>query len=88
MNERTVRRNLIQGLQEPGQLGGHHAIDADGEVALAKMLLEAFDAGQVRTKKQLLQVVREGHNPKRTEGWINAFIGGHLDAPQTYRSLH
>jgi hypothetical protein len=27
MNERTVRRNLLPGPQEPGSLGGHNALD-------------------------------------------------------------
>jgi hypothetical protein len=60
MNERTVPRNLIQGPQKPGQLGHHHAIDADGEVALVKMLLEAFYARQVKTKNSYCKLYEKG----------------------------
>jgi hypothetical protein len=38
-------------------------------------------------RKQLLSIVRGRHDPKVTEGWIRVFIGQHLEALQTCRSL-
>jgi hypothetical protein len=44
MNERTVYRTLQQGLQQPGPLGRHNALEEESEQALVAMLLEAFRA--------------------------------------------
>jgi hypothetical protein len=87
MSERTVRRNLVQGPQAPGPLGRHLALDDESEAGLVTTLLDAFEAGQAKTKKQLLQIVRERHGSKFTRGWVNSFIGRHLDALRTCRSL-
>jgi hypothetical protein len=38
------------------------------------------------TSKALLQIVREKYDPKLTKGWVNAFIGRHLDSLQVCRS--
>jgi hypothetical protein len=58
MNKCFVRRNLRQCPQEPGPLGRHKALDAQSEAALVAMLLDAFQAGEPMTKKELLQIVR------------------------------
>jgi hypothetical protein len=39
------------------------------------------------TLKEILQVVRERYDHAMMDGWVNAFIGRHLDALKTYRSL-
>jgi hypothetical protein len=39
------------------------------------------------TQKELLQMVREQDNAGLAPGWVNAFIGRHLDALETGRSL-
>jgi hypothetical protein len=62
-------------------------LEADFEVDLVTHLLEVFRAGRAMTRKELLQMVREQHDTGLTPGWVNAFIGHHLDALQTCRSL-
>jgi hypothetical protein len=54
MNERTVRRNLLPGPQEPGPPGRHITLTSQSEAALVAMLLDAFHAGQPIGKRQLL----------------------------------
>jgi hypothetical protein len=51
MNKWTVRRNLLQRLQEPGPPGGHNALEGQSEAALVAMILDAFHAGQPMNKK-------------------------------------
>jgi hypothetical protein len=87
MNPTTVRRNFLQGPQQPGTLGRHMTLGADFEVDLLTHLLEAFRAGRAMTRKELMQMVRKQHDPGLTLGWVNAFIGRHLDALKTCRSL-
>jgi hypothetical protein len=40
LNERTVRKNLLHGPQQPGRLGRHVALDAENELSLVRMLVE------------------------------------------------
>jgi hypothetical protein len=87
MNPITVQRNLLQGPQQPGPLDRHMALGADFQADLVTHLVEAFRAGRAMTRKELLQRVREQHNTGLTPGWVNAFIGRHLDPLQTCRSL-
>jgi hypothetical protein len=85
MNQRTVYRTLQRGLQQPGSLRPHNALDEESEQALVAMLLEAFRAAAPLNKKQLLHIVQERYRKTATQGWVNAFIGRHRDALQTYR---
>jgi hypothetical protein len=71
----------------PHPLGSHLAIDDQSEADLVTLLVEVFQAGKAMTRKQLQQIVREGHNLKLTCGWGNAFIGRHFDGVHTCRSL-
>jgi hypothetical protein len=87
MNERSVYRTLHRGLQQPGPLGRHNALDEESEQALIAMLLEAFRAAVPMNKEQVLHIVRERYRKTATRGWVNAFIGRHLDALQTCRSI-
>jgi hypothetical protein len=74
INERTVYLTLQRGLQQPGPLGRHNALDEESEQALVGMLLEAFHAGAPMDKKQLLHIVQECYRKTATWGWVNAFI--------------
>ena len=87
MNPSTVRRTLLRGPQRPGPLGRHMAIADDHEADLVAHILEAFRAGKTMTRKELLQMVRERYDHALTDGWVNAFIGRHLDALKCCRSL-
>jgi hypothetical protein len=51
------------------------------------MIIQAFNKGRTMTKRQVLELVREGYSAALTKGWLNAFIGRHLDAFQICRSL-
>jgi hypothetical protein len=62
-------------------------IGADFETDLVTHLLEAFRVGRAMTLKELLQMMRKQHDTGLTPDWVNAFIGCHLDALQTCRSL-
>jgi hypothetical protein len=53
-NERTVRKNLARGPQEPGPLGRHAALTPEVEASLVEMLLEAFASGKSMTAKEFL----------------------------------
>jgi hypothetical protein len=59
MIERTVRRALARGPEDPFPLGSHRALDADIESSLITMLLDAFQGGEPMTNKELLKTVRE-----------------------------
>jgi hypothetical protein len=87
INERTVYRTLRQGLQQPGPLGRHNALDEESEQALIAVLLKAFRATAPMNTKQRLHIVQERYWKTVTRGWVNAFIGRHLDAFQTYQSI-
>jgi hypothetical protein len=80
MNPTTVRRNLLQGPQQPGTFDRHITLGADFEVDLVTHLLEAFRAGRAMTRKELMQMMRKQHDTGLTPDWVNAFIGRHLDA--------
>jgi hypothetical protein len=86
-NERTVRKTLARGPQDPGPLGRHAALESDGELSLVATLLDAFGTGKSMTCKEFLQLVRERHNPHLTKGWVHAFLGRHRDELQLCRSL-
>jgi hypothetical protein len=86
-NERTARKILSRGPQVPGPLGRHRALNAEIEASLVAMLLEAFQSGKAMTRKEFLLTVRERYDPELTKGWVNTFIGRHLDQLQTCRSL-
>jgi hypothetical protein len=51
------------------------------------MLLEACRAAAPMNKEQILNIVQERYRKTATRGWVNAFIGRHLDALQTCRSI-
>jgi hypothetical protein len=87
MNKRTVHRTMRQGLQQPGLLGRHNGIDKESEQTLVAMLLEAFRAAAPMNKKQLLQIVHGRYRTRARRVFVNAFIGRHLDALQTCRSI-
>jgi hypothetical protein len=87
MNERTVYRTVRQALQQPGPLSRHNALDEESEQALEAMFLEALRAAVPMNKKQLLHIVQERYRKTATWGWVKAFIGRHLDALQTCRSI-
>jgi hypothetical protein len=87
MNKRTVCRTLRQSLQQPGPLGRHNALDDESEQELVAMLLEAFRAAAPMNEKQLLHIVQERYRKTATRSGVNAFIGRHLDALHTCRSI-
>jgi hypothetical protein len=87
VTERTVRRTLSTGPKEPEPLGRHRAVDQQSETALLRVILDAHRDGKSLTHKDVLRIVREKHNPKLTKGWVNAFIGRHLDVIQVCRSF-
>jgi hypothetical protein len=63
------------------------AIEYDREADLVAHVVEAFRAGKAMTRKELLQMVRERYDRPLTDGCVNAFIGRHLEALKTCRSL-
>jgi hypothetical protein len=68
-------------------LGRHEAVDNESEIAIRASVLESFQAGKPLTGKQLLDMVHKGSNPRFTKGWLNTFIGRHLDEKKVCRSV-
>jgi hypothetical protein len=87
LNERTVRKNLLHGPQQPGPLGRHVALDGEIELSLVWMPLDAFHEQKAMTQTEFLKIVREQQNPKLTKGWLHDFISRHLDELQICHSL-
>jgi hypothetical protein len=83
-NKRTVYPALQRGLQKPGPLGRHNALEEESEQALVAMLLEAFRANE---EEAATAHSAKGDRETATWGWVNAVIGRHLDALQTCRSI-
>jgi hypothetical protein len=84
--ERTVRRTLGAGPQQPGPLGRHRALDEKSEQTLVNLILDSYATRHSLTPKELVQIMRGKYDPKLTKGWVNAFIGRHLDSVQVCRS--
>jgi hypothetical protein len=84
--ERTVRRTLAAGPQQPGPLGRHRALDEKSEQTLVSLILDSYAIRHSLTPKESLQMVRGKYDLKLTKGWVNAFIGQHLDSLQVCRS--
>jgi hypothetical protein len=57
------------------------------ESELTTMTIQAFNEGKAMTRKQVLELVRERYPVGLTKGWLNAFIGRHLDALHICHSL-
>jgi hypothetical protein len=87
LNERTVRKHVLHGPQQPGPLGPHAALDAEIELSLGRMLVDSFHEQKAMTQAEFLKIVREQHNSKLTKGWLHDFIGRHLDQLRMCRSL-
>jgi hypothetical protein len=63
------------------------AIEDDRKADLIAHVVETFRAGKTLTRKEQLEMVRERYGRALTDGWVNAFIGRHLDALKTCWSL-
>jgi hypothetical protein len=85
--ERTVRRALIRGPEDPNPPGRDSALSTDVASALIAMLLAASQGCNPLLNKDLLKIARERHNPKLTKGRFHVFLGRHLDILQECRSL-
>jgi hypothetical protein len=59
LNERTVRKNLLPGLQQQGPLGPHTAFNPEVESSLVRMLLDVFHEVKAITQKEFLRIMRE-----------------------------
>jgi hypothetical protein len=87
LTERTVRRALLRGPEDPNPPGRHRALSPDVESDLITLVIGAFRSGNPLNNKELLKTVRERYDPKLTKGWVHAFVGRHLDVLQECRSL-
>jgi hypothetical protein len=86
-NERTVRKTLARGPQEPGPLGRQAPLKPEAESSLVALLVEVFEAGKAITFKAFLQFVREQHDPQLTKGLEQTSIGPHLGELQLCQSM-
>jgi hypothetical protein len=46
------------------------------------MTIQAFNEGKVMKKRHFIEIVRERYSAGLTKGWLNAFVGRHLDTLQ------
>jgi hypothetical protein len=86
MSERTIRRILAKGPQDPSPSGPHRAMDDGTGSTFVQIIAEAFHRGQALTNKEMLQIICE-RNHFLTKGWLHAFIGHHLGQLQICHSL-
>jgi hypothetical protein len=78
MSERTIRRILTKGPQDPNPSGPHRPMDDETESTFVQIIVDPFHPDQALTNKKMLQTVRERNHPLIKE-WLHAFIGRHLD---------
>jgi hypothetical protein len=67
-SERTVRRTLLRGPEDPVPLDRHAALDDDFKSRLAALLVQSFRVGKEMTTKDLLQTIRRDYGPNLTKG--------------------
>jgi hypothetical protein len=87
LNPRTSPKYRLRGPQDAQMPSRHRALDAASESELTTMIIQAFNEGKAMTKRQVIELVRERYSAGLTKGWLNTFVGHHLDALQIYGSL-
>jgi hypothetical protein len=68
ITERTVRRALLCGPEDPNPPGRHRALSPDVESDLIALVIGAFQSGNPFNNKELLKTVWERYDPKLTKG--------------------
>jgi hypothetical protein len=80
LNLKAVWKDLPGGPHDTQVPGRHGALDEMSESKLVTMINYAFKEGKAMMKRQVLELVRERYSSGLIKGWLNAFVGPHLDA--------
>jgi hypothetical protein len=86
-NPRTVRKYLLNGPQEPSTPGRHKALSEEAENQILQKLKDQYESNSAFTRNQLMGYVSENFDKSISRGWLNAFIGRHLDEIKVCRSF-
>jgi hypothetical protein len=90
-NVRTIRKYLLKGVQDPNLPGrhddGHLAFSEECEKIILEKLKNEYESNRAFTRKQLLSYVASTFDNSVTKGWVNSFIGRHLDELKVCQSF-
>ena len=86
MNPKTVRKNLREGIQDMKPPGRHHAFDNETENIIIQEINSRFQANKPMTQVQLINFISKKFQKNVTKGWVNSFIGRHINELQKCHS--
>jgi hypothetical protein len=78
---------LLRSPQDAQAPGRYRALNEIFEPELTTMIIQPFKEGKAMIKMEFLGLARERYSAGLIKGWLNAFVGRHFDALQTFLSL-